>query len=216
MPRADTWGRFDWPGQGLAIDLADTIVVVRPGETIDHLATSEQLLRWLELERPWLGEAHGDALERLDDFRALREAIRALCFATVRGDPPPSEAAPAVNRFSAAAPWFRQLEVAQGEPPRVAVASTVPDGTDRLLATIADAAVGLLGGPDHKRLRVCPAPSCGMFFLAGSPRQLWCRDLCGNRARVGRHHARVAASGGAPERNGRSPQQADMAPGPGY
>ena len=134
MPKADTWERYTWPGQGLAIDLADTLVVVRPGQTIDHLTTPEQLGAWLQTEEPWLSaelggtgadqidsttgsaspQVHdetGDPLARIDDFRTLREAIRASFFAVSRREPPPAPSVQIMNRYSAASPWHRRLEV---------------------------------------------------------------------------------------------------------
>jgi predicted RNA-binding Zn ribbon-like protein len=196
MPKADTTERFDWPRQGLAIDLADTVVVVRAGETIDHLSTMDQLGHWLEMEHRWLDPAGADAPERIEDYRELRDAIRVLCFASLRRQSLPGNAIQTLNRYAAAAPWFRQLQAGDGELPRLATASAAVDRTDRTLASIADGAIALLGGSERERLRVCEAPSCGMFFLAGSPRQLWCRDACGNRARVARFHARTLTNPG--------------------
>ncbi|ELS57171.1 CGNR zinc finger domain-containing protein [Streptomyces viridochromogenes] len=44
----------------------------------------------------------------------------------------------------------------------------------------------LAAGPEQARLRRCPAPSCGMFFLARRRDQAWCSIGCGNRARAAR------------------------------
>jgi hypothetical protein len=51
-------------------------------------------------------------------------------------------------------------------------------------------AVSRLTGPERAPLRICQAPSCGMFFL-GSPR--WCCAARGNRARAARHYQRTRA-----------------------
>ena len=190
MPRADSWERFSWAGQGLAIDLADTIVVVRENRVIDHLSTARQLADWLELEREWLGEPPADALDHLEQFRELRGAIRSLFFAVTEGGPILDRAVELLNDSTASAPWFRELEVVSSPASRLR--SVAAGTTKAVFAAIADNAIQLLGGSDADRLRVCPAPSCGMFFLAESPRQRWCRDACGNRARVARYHARSA------------------------
>ena len=50
---------YSWLGKELALDFANTVIVVRPGEELDGLATEAQLARWLELERDRLGPAPG-------------------------------------------------------------------------------------------------------------------------------------------------------------
>ena len=184
---------FDWPGQGLAIDLADTVLAIRPGVSADLLEDAGRLDRWLELERPWLRPAGEDAPERLDDFRGLRDSIRTLFFAAARREQLPEAAVRAVNGAAAAAPFSPRLDAAPDGPPRTTTTTTA-DPTTAALAEVARSAIEILGGPDRERLRVCEAPSCGMFFLASRPKQVWCRQLCGNRARVARHYHRTKTS----------------------
>lgn len=43
---------FRWLGEPLAIDLANTVMVVREGKTVDLLGSADELENWLELERP--------------------------------------------------------------------------------------------------------------------------------------------------------------------
>jgi predicted RNA-binding Zn ribbon-like protein len=178
---------FDWPGQALALDLADTVVVMRPGEEVDLLTTEDQLARWLALERDRVGDTTG-AETRLRDFHRLRDALRALLAAATHGAELPADAVAAVNRASAAAPGFVRLRA----PGVVDVESTARTRADAILGAIAASAVELLGGPDRERLRNCTAPRCGGYFLAGRARQEWCCTACGNRARVARHYARRA------------------------
>jgi predicted RNA-binding Zn ribbon-like protein len=81
--------------------------------------------------------------------------------------------------------------------PRRPVAAEAAAGGSRtleLLAAIARSAIEVVGGPDRGRVRVCRAPGCGTFFLAGRAGQVWCSAACGNRARVARHHDRRRAS----------------------
>ena len=75
---------YSWLGNELAVDFANTVIVVRPGEEIDGLATEADLARWLELERNRLGAAPG-AEKRLRDFRRLRDALRRLFSAAAEG-----------------------------------------------------------------------------------------------------------------------------------
>jgi predicted RNA-binding Zn ribbon-like protein len=96
-----------------------------------------------------------------------------------------------VNEASAAAP--RVVQLRDG----AVVESRLGSPEDAILGAIAASAVELLGGPDRELVRVCDAPSCGLFFLAARERQQWCTPSCGNRARVARHYARRARSADA-------------------
>ena len=178
---------YGWLGANLAVDLANTVIVVRPGEELDGLASAAELARWLELERDRLGAATG-AKARLQDFRRLRDSIRALLASAAAGAELPADAIAAVNRTSAAAPSVVQLRV----PARAVVETRARTRVDAILGAVAASAVELLGGPDRELVRVCQAPSCGLFFLAARGRQQWCSPSCGNRARVARHYARSA------------------------
>jgi predicted RNA-binding Zn ribbon-like protein len=180
---------YSWLGQDLALDLANTVIVVRPGETLDGLSDEADLARWLELERDRLGAVPG-AEARLADFRRLRDAIRALLTAAAEGVDLPAHDAATVNRMSAAAPWFVQLHPRAG----AVVESRAKNRVDGVLGAIAASAAELLGGPDRRVVRVCAAPRCGVYFLAGRKRQ-WCSASCGNRARVARHYARNVTAG---------------------
>ena len=175
---------FSWLGKELALDVANTVIVVRPGEELDGLATPAGLARWLELERDRLGAAPG-AAGRLGDFLRLRDAVRSLLAAAADGAGLPAAAVAEVNRASAAAPSFVQLR----PPGRAVVESRAGSRVDAILGAIAASAVELLGGPERDLVRVCNAPSCGLFFLAARERQQWCTPSCGNRARVARHYA---------------------------
>lgn len=178
---------YSWLGKELALDFANTVIVVRPGEELDGLATETQLARWLELERDRLGPAP-DAGARIGDFRRLRDALRRLLGAAADGLDLPVADVAVVNAASAAAPRVVQLRDA------AVVESRVGSPEDAILGAIAASAVELLGRPDRHLVRVCDAPSCGLYFLAARERQQWCTPSCGNRARVARHYARRVAS----------------------
>ncbi|MGH3079796.1 MAG: CGNR zinc finger domain-containing protein [Gaiellaceae bacterium] len=178
---------YSWLGQELALDLANTVIVVRPAEEIDGLATTAELARWLELERDRLGAAPGSDA-RLRDFQRLRDAVRSLLTAAAEGVELPAAAVTAVNRASAAAPSFAQLR----PPAGAVVEARASTPVDAILGAIATSAVELLGGPQRELIRVCKAPRCGLYFVAGRAGQQWCSSTCGNRARVARHYARRA------------------------
>jgi predicted RNA-binding Zn ribbon-like protein len=184
---------YAWLGAPLALDLANTVIVVRPGEEIDGLDGEDGLARWLGLERDRLGAVDG-AERALPEFHALRRSVRALVHASAHGEPLPADAVAHVNRASAAAPSFLQLRDSGA-----AVESKARTPVDALLGAIAASAVELVGGADRTRLRNCEAPRCGMYFLAGREQQVWCCAACGNRARVARHAQRAAKTATPPE-----------------
>jgi predicted RNA-binding Zn ribbon-like protein len=115
---------------------------------------------------------------------ALRDHVRTLLAAVVARRALPPAAVTAVNRASAAAPEFAQLEAGE------LVVRYHASPADAFLADVATSAIGLVGGPDRGRLRRCEAPGCGRWFLASRPRQTWCSPVCGNRARLARFHQR--------------------------
>jgi predicted RNA-binding Zn ribbon-like protein len=180
--RLDGW---PWLGAPLAVDLANSLVQVRPGVTRDLLESDEQLGDWLAHERARLPRVARGA-GRYAAFRELRDALHDLLSAVARGEPLPRAAIAAVNAASARSDGHLRLALRGGEP----VAEHAGSGTplDRALSLIARSAIELLAGPERARLRVCPAPSCGMFYL-GRPDQEWCSVACGNRARAARHYA---------------------------
>ena len=160
---------FRWLGEPLAIDLANTVMVVRDGEEVDLLAAD--LERWLDAERERL--AGTPERERL---LALRDAVREVLAAAADGGPLPASALARVNAASAAAPVAPQL-TADGSREELAPADP--------LAAIARSAIDVVA---RERVRICGAPSCGMFFLGA---RRWCCAACGNRARAARHYART-------------------------
>jgi predicted RNA-binding Zn ribbon-like protein len=180
---------FRWLGEPLAVDLANTVMVVRPGEAVDLLESPEQLRMWLAAEGERVAGVALDPARDLTAVRDLRGAVRALLEAAARGEELPPAALEVVNATSAAAPIAPRLVVAadgsrEVEPPS-------PDSIDALLGAVAHSAIGLLASMPEGQIRVCNAPSCGMLYL-GSRR--WCCGACGNRARAARHYARRRAS----------------------
>jgi predicted RNA-binding Zn ribbon-like protein len=108
--------------------------------------------------------------------------IRQVLAAAAAGEPPPPAAVQELNRRSRASPTWVELNADGALQQR-----TQGSAVDRLLAAYARSAITIAAeGP--ARLRVCPAPSCGMFYRPGRPQQRWCSLQCGNRARFARHY----------------------------
>lgn len=181
---------FRWLGEPLAIDLANTVMVVREGETVDLLDLPESLQRWLEAERERLGEC-AFAATQLESIRELRDAVRELLAAAAAGESPPVEALERVNAASAGVPVMAQLHVDEGGSLTAGELAEDRDPLAQLLAALARSAIDLLTGRSRERLKLCTAPSCGMFFL-GTRR--WCCSACGNRARAARHYHRTRSA----------------------
>jgi len=178
---------FRWLGRQLAIDLANTVMVVRQGEAVDLLDGPEDLRHWLLAEKSRLGDCEF-ALSHLEVIRALREAVRDLLVARAEGASIPEAALRRVNAASKSAPVAPQLRAVPDGEPRLIELPAGKDRLARLLGTLARSAIALLSGPESERLHICPAPSCGMIYV-GSRR--WCSGPCGNRGRVARHYQRT-------------------------
>lgn len=176
-----TW---EWLGLDAALDVANT-VAVSEGVEHDLLAPEGEYERWAEAAAasPALDPAEAAALVKAGPrVLELRQPIRDVLLAASAGKPLPKPAVAALNRASRASPTWLELD-AVGE----LVQRTRGNAADRLLATYARSALAVAAdGPE--RLRVCPAPSCGMFYRPTRADQHWCSQQCGTRARVARHY----------------------------
>jgi predicted RNA-binding Zn ribbon-like protein len=167
----------------LAIDLANTVMVVREEESVDLLDSAEALETWLELERPRLGDfriAPSDRAELL----AAREDVRSLFAARATGGAIDRVAIERLNAASRGAPVAPQLRMTDSGDLQVIAEEQIAD-MPAFLGAIARSAIELLAEHDRSPLRICGAPSCGMFFTG---RRRWCCAACGNRARAARHY----------------------------
>ncbi len=187
---------FRWLGEPLAIDLANTVMVVREGAWVDLVAEPEDLQRWLDAERDRLGEHRADP-ECLADIRPLRDAARALLIGSVKGLPPNPEGVEVVNTACARAPVTPRLVATDRDGLRAVETTGTDDPWAELVAKLARSVIELLTGPEAQQLRVCHAPSCGMLFLGA---RRWCCAACGNRARAARHYRRSRSAGAAGRR----------------
>jgi predicted RNA-binding Zn ribbon-like protein len=180
---------FRWLGEPLAVDLANTVMMVHEGKAVDLLASPEDLHRWLEAERERLADCTL-AAAHLEEVRAFRDAVRSLLVAAAEGTTPPPEAIAHVNGASAASPMAPQLEAGNEGELRAVESSAKHEPLAQLLGILARSTIAILTDPERERLQVCRAPSCGMFFLGA---RRWCCAACGNRARAARHYQRIKA-----------------------
>jgi predicted RNA-binding Zn ribbon-like protein len=178
-----TYEALPWLVFPPAVDLANTVRLTPTGDR-DLLASDDQLEAWIAAERDRIPAVEA-ASGRLADVRDLRDSVRELLHARARGKRPPETARRRINAITAAAP-IRATLTADGR------AVEEPDASDPYAlfeAAVARSAIELSDRRED-RLSVCGAPSCGMLYLREHPRQVWCSQACGNRARVARHAAR--------------------------
>ncbi len=178
---------FTFVSGNLALDFAGTLQ--HRATTRDEMLSSPQRLREWSVAAGLVDAPPPVSEAELDRALAIREAVYRLALAAVTGDPRRPGDIDLVNTAAATAPVTAALT---GTGLR-------HTGTeDQIIATIARAAVALLGGPDRSRIRECADPPCTRLFVdtsrAGSRR--WCNmSGCGNRAKVAGHRARHGASG---------------------
>jgi len=167
-----------------ALDVANT-VAVSGGVEHDLLQPEDEYERWAAAAAtsPALGPEEATTLL---DARArvleLREHIREVLRAAAATEPLPEAGVAALNGASRAAPRWPELS---GE--RVIGEHAHGHAVDRLLAAYARSAMRV-AADTTAQVRVCGAPSCGMFYRPRRLRQRWCSEQCGNRARVARHY----------------------------
>jgi predicted RNA-binding Zn ribbon-like protein len=181
---------FRWLGERPAIDLANTVMVVREGEEVDLLATERDLTRWLQAERNRLPGVR-PTQRTLEKLRGLRNAVRTLLVAVASGRDPSRSTLKRISAAAEAAPMSRRLE-ARGTGALVArIIPLTNDPLRQLVGALATDAIDLVTGTERERLQICQAPSCGMLFVGA---RRWCCRACGNRARVARHYRRTKSS----------------------
>ena len=183
-----TW---EWIGlDAAALDVSNTVAVA-DGVEHDLLEPDSGYERWAEAaaESPELGHDEAAAFPAARPrVLELREHIRKLFHATAGGEPLPKKAVAALNEISRAAPRWPELR----DDGMIEERAT-GDAVGRLLAAYARSAMQIAADGKTK-LRVCGAPSCGMFFRPRRRQQLWCSIQCGTRARVARHYRPRRAS----------------------
>ncbi|MFG3264620.1 MULTISPECIES: ABATE domain-containing protein [Streptomyces] len=168
-----------WIGEDPVLDLANTVVVgAGPGRgDVDFLTDRELTGRW----RARAADRRLAALS-VEELERLRGLVRGALDATAGQRPLNDSLRTRLNALAASAPVvFRMTGDGLLEQQEQS------GGADAVLAR---RTLVLAAGPDRVRVRRCPAPSCGMYFLARRRDQAWCSLGCGNRARSTRRQPR--------------------------
>jgi predicted RNA-binding Zn ribbon-like protein len=177
-----TW---EWLGSDPALDVANTVAISN-GEPHDLLEPKGEYERWATeaaARSPLLDAEDSSLLVRArPELIELRARIRDVLAAVAAGEDLPATAVAALNRTSRAAPSWLELDLDGAVRERGRGRAV-----DRLLAAYAHSAMEV-AAEGSARLRVCPAPSCGMYYRPTRQDQRWCSLQCGTRARVARHY----------------------------
>lgn len=179
---------FPVGGEKLAIDLADTIVMVSSPPT-DLLRDQATCDRFWELHHAALPP--GWAFPTLAATRTLRAALRAALDAVQQDR---SIDAPTLDRINATcALATTSFAVTEHEDALVSVEHWhFEDAKALTLAATARSAIEILTSPSlRSSLRRCANPNCSMLFVHGDARRRFCTpNICGNRHRVAQHYRR--------------------------
>jgi predicted RNA-binding Zn ribbon-like protein len=175
--------RWEWLGEPLGLDFANTIRR-RGDDYVEHLERGEDLCEWARHERALVPQPRPDVAQaRLDDVRAVRDAVFSLLLAATRGEPVPPHVETRINTALAAVPLTPRLR-------HGAVELVAPAGADPVDELLARAVTHALTLREHPSLAFCDAPGCGQFYLRHRRDQRWCGTACGTRHRVARHAKR--------------------------
>lgn len=169
----------------------------RPIETYDDL------LAW-SVRTSALGAADAERLERAAAERpgptdgtlrratTLRSRLERIFLAVVQGDRPAKADLKALNHELAAALGHRQLTTTDIDFQWTWQADE-DDEPARMLWPILLSAGELLASEDCRRIRQCPSPGCGLFFVARSAGRArkWCGRACRDRDSSRRHYRKI-------------------------
>ena len=208
------------PGGALCLDFCNTGQGARDAHGSEWLAGFADLLDWLEAEGALgadqakrIREAARAAPERARALwsRALelREALRRVFEARVRGEAPPREALARLEAEHALGAAFARLAWRHGQGRWELDASV--GAPDALLQPIVQSALELLTAESLARVRRCGNPTCLWLFIDATRNRSrrWCEMAsCGNVLKVRRHRER-ARKGSASRR--RAPRAARKA-----
>ena len=161
------------------LDLVATVNRAYGPAPQERLTSADRLGAWLASRdlRPATEPADDDLARACE----LREALRGLALAAVRGEPWPEGDVDVVNDV-----------LADDRPVSLGTGALRPPATPReALARIARQAADHLAGPAASGLRTCADAECGLLFLDPGGRRRWCSaEVCGVRHRVRAHRAR--------------------------
>ena len=174
----------------LAIELHNTLFAGQ-GEPFDGLAEPASAASWLHGVRDRLPTSGTGRDPSPDELVALRHVVRKALHAAIENRAPSRATVDALNQASARAPHSTAARWRQSVLPERTIRYHSTRRSDIVVSAIAANAIELITGPSRDELKACGTPGCVLVFLKQHPRQEWCSDACGNRARQARHYRRV-------------------------
>jgi predicted RNA-binding Zn ribbon-like protein len=171
--------------------LALAFAVTGPGTYEGPLAFFQTLRRPFDLER-WAADVVGAAgLQATDDdvelAVRLQAAIWGVADALIDRRPVPEGEREVLNELAAGPSMVPRLM------PGATRTWVGVQGARSLLASVAQDAIDVLGGPRAARLKRCEGSRCALLFVdtSRSGRRRWCSmERCGNRSKVAAHRRR--------------------------
>ncbi len=175
---------FRFKGGDLALNFVAT-VGERWRANIERLRTPRDLYRWCaEAGFSWPSRPADDS--DLAQARQLREAIHRAVRSTMDGTGMDVADRRSINE------WARRADIPPQLTGRDSIERAGPPSADAMLATVARAAVVLLGGPNADRLRECASDNCSTFFvdISRAGARQWCSKRCADRVNAHRYRQR--------------------------
>ena len=189
--------RFD--AGNLALDFLNTSRQASDA-TVDLIPDQGELARWLSGAGLLSDDARTprptpEARILLSETQRLREAIHELIAAHARHGQLPSEALHVLNRTLEVGHTSTRAELTDGGDLTLVTYQSSASNLSPLF-TVALSAAHLLAESSPLRVRRCASDACRLWFLDTSKngRRRWCSmAICGNRAKVARHHRKRRA-----------------------
>ena len=196
-------------GNALALDFANTASGCGTPSHREHLQRAGNVVAWARHARVLTageGESIARALRRnpqlgarlLTRARALRDLAHVIGIAVASGRDPDVRSLQRLARLHCACMACARLRPLGGSFVWTWNAAAVP--LQAILGPIAHSALALLTEADLSRVKVCHGKACGWLFLdvSKNKRRRWCEmEVCGNRAKQRRFHARKHREGKA-------------------
>jgi len=175
---------FRFKGGDLALDFVAT-VGERWRANIERLRTPGDLDRWCREAGLGLPTRAAAACD-LGHARDLRESIHRAVRSTMNGTDTQHADRKRIND------WATKADIAPQLAPGDNIERVDPPSVAAVLATVARAAVWLIGGADADRLRECGAENCSTLFVDTSRacRRQWCSKRCADRVNAHRYRRR--------------------------
>lgn len=173
----------------VSLALANSTVSLPGGRGTDELGSPEDATAWLV--------AHGLAPEGTalltycqNQLTGLRDDLRSVFAAHVRGHTPPESAVDGVNRALTKVPSAPLLRYDSNHGFHRVPEHPVTQLVEHAMAQVAEDAAALLTGERAALISQCEASPCDRFMLRTHARRHWCSTRCGDRVRAARAYAR--------------------------